>query len=204
MINQVHLQEKFDIDQGFDEYLAFRGKNADELNAILGEWLDSRSARGARPLFLYVHYLDPHWSYHERTRGLREHLGSPAMSSEPPIDGNEVDTRLDDGIDDADLRALHVRYLHGVAATDRATGLEVSTPLAGPARRGYDARFAETARASRAARADLTTAPRRKGSTPAEKARPTPIDIDSHTQPDTSTTTWARVIPPRALGNAAA
>jgi arylsulfatase A-like enzyme len=122
VLNQVHLRPKFKFDQGFDEYHAFRGKSAAQLNEVLGRWIAARSPEESRPFFLYVHYLDPHWPYLERVHPLRKELGSVAMTSEPPRQGNQVEAWAAGGLSESDVLALRARYLHGVAVTDRYMG----------------------------------------------------------------------------------
>lgn len=61
VINQVHLQSRFGFDQGFEDFLAVRGRGAGWLNGRLLDWLDGLA--GDRPFFGYLHYLDPHWPY---------------------------------------------------------------------------------------------------------------------------------------------
>lgn len=140
IINQTHLRPKYGFDQGFDEYFAFRGRSAAELNAVLGDWIDGRAGsvpfrvrarlrrigRASGSHFLYVHYLDPHWPYLERVAELREELGSVEIVPEPPLRGEDVEPWLEQGLSEEDLRALSARYLHGVASTDRFLGFALA------------------------------------------------------------------------------
>lgn len=55
------------FDQGFDHFAQVEGgtdpyARAERMNAVVAEWLASRPDP-ARPVFLYVHYLDPHNPY---------------------------------------------------------------------------------------------------------------------------------------------
>lgn len=117
-VNQIHLQPKFGFDQGFEHYVWSTGKNAHQLNRRMLTWLPSAS----EPLFLYVHYLDPHWPYQERVEELLEALGSLGVDPRPPRDGNQVEAWLAAGLAPGSIEGLRARYDHGVAHTDRAVG----------------------------------------------------------------------------------
>lgn len=131
-VNQVHLQPKFGFDQGFDHYAWSTGRSAHEVNAQLLAWLESpadgedRAPEGAlsreRPLFLYLHYLDPHWPYRERVDELRDAIGSLGVHPRPPHSGDRVDEWLAAGLAPGSIDGLRARYDHGVAYTDRAVG----------------------------------------------------------------------------------
>lgn len=126
IINQTHLRAKFGFSQGFDDYWAFRGKGAAHLNGVLQQWLEARPPEEARrPVFLYVHYLDPHWPYLEREERLRRALGSLYLEREPPRGGDRVEAWVGAGLSPEEAAALKARYLHGVAHTDRELGRAV-------------------------------------------------------------------------------
>ena len=118
-VNQVHLQPKFGFDQGFDHYDWSTGKAAHEVNRALLAWLETAPEE---PLFLYVHYLDPHWPYSERVEDLRQALGTLGVHPKPPRSGNQVEAWLQRGLAPGSIEGLRARYDHGVASTDRAVG----------------------------------------------------------------------------------
>ena len=118
-VNQVHLRPKFGFHQGFEHYDWTTGKAAHEVNDALALWLEIAPAR---PLFIYIHYLDPHWPYWERVEGLREALGHLGVHPEPPRRGNQVDSWLAAGLAPGSIDGLRARYDHGVASTDVAMG----------------------------------------------------------------------------------
>jgi arylsulfatase A-like enzyme len=118
-VNQVHLKPKFGFAQGFDHYNWSTGRKAHEVNRALLDWLETAPRR---PLFVYVHYLDPHWPYWERVDRLRRELGSLGVRPRPPQDGSEVDDWLEEGLAPGSLQGLRARYDHGVAVADRALG----------------------------------------------------------------------------------
>lgn len=122
-VNQVHLQPKFGFDQGFDQYHWSTGKSAHEVNAALLAWLEGPAGASLeKPLFIYLHYLDPHWPYSERVDELRGEIGSIGVHPRPPHHGNRVDDWLEGGLAPGSIEGLRARYDHGVAYTDRAVG----------------------------------------------------------------------------------
>lgn len=72
VVNQVFLSWKYGFGQGFDQYAAVRGFDGLRINRRLERELAALGAARATedavdaPLFLYVHYLDPHWPYRHR------------------------------------------------------------------------------------------------------------------------------------------
>lgn len=118
-INQVHLQAKFGFDQGFDHFDWSVGKNAHRVNRRLQAWLESAPPS---PLFLYIHYLDPHWPYRERIQALRKSLDPVGVYPKPPRDGSRVDRWLAKGLAPGSIAGLRARYDHGVAFADQALG----------------------------------------------------------------------------------
>jgi len=93
------LSRRAGFDQGFDAYRAFLqlggaadrlmrpAKRAAEITAEGLRWLDEvRASRGAVPVFLYLHYMEPHTPYApppallERVRGARAPLDIEALN----------------------------------------------------------------------------------------------------------------------------
>jgi len=81
IVNQIYLQWKFGFGQGFDHYQGLRGHDGIRINrrldrelarqeagvpTVAGAAATSGTAADAGPLFLYLHYLDPHWPYNHR------------------------------------------------------------------------------------------------------------------------------------------
>ena len=118
-VNQIHLQPKFGFDQGFDRYEWSTGKTADEVNGAIERWLEI-PPEGS--LFLYIHYLDPHWPYTERVEDLRQALGTLGVDPPPPRSGDRVDAWLAAGLAPGSIEGLRARYDHGVAYVDGALG----------------------------------------------------------------------------------
>jgi len=52
------------FDRGFDRFVKLDDEDADAVNAVVAGWRDEMLA--ARPFFLYVHYFDPHDTFHAR------------------------------------------------------------------------------------------------------------------------------------------
>ncbi len=73
MVGNLFLAPEAGFAQGFDDYVPaapwMRGPTevvkqpAERLNALARAWLHTAPAGDARPWFLYVHYMDPHWPY---------------------------------------------------------------------------------------------------------------------------------------------
>ena len=65
VVSNMFLRPGQGFEQGFDLYddpaARFDGDSADEVTSVAVRWLRARD-RG-RPYFLWVHYLDPHWTY---------------------------------------------------------------------------------------------------------------------------------------------
>ncbi len=123
IITQTYMLKNLGFDQGFDYYYATRHKRHPGLNEQLREWAQTRSPEGDRPVYLYLHYLDPHWPYVDRVDELRERLGSLELDPEPHNSGSRLKKWASaNGVTPDQARALRARYDHGVGATDRAIG----------------------------------------------------------------------------------
>ena len=120
VLNQVHLQPKFGFSQGFDQFVAQRGRTAQWLNQKLLEWLDSIDHE--RPYFAYLHYLDAHWPYTRNARSSRRGFGPIEMDVEPPLRGREQIARWQEEHAASSIEALRARYDREVALIDLAVG----------------------------------------------------------------------------------
>jgi arylsulfatase len=120
VINQVHLQEKFGFGQGFELFIAQRGRVAPQLNQRMVRWFETLESD--RPFFAYLHYLDPHWPYRQRLKKDAPDLGSTAMDVEPPGSAERIPRWRERVTKESDWRALEARYDHEVAYVDRAVG----------------------------------------------------------------------------------
>jgi choline-sulfatase len=52
------------FDRGFDRFVKLEDEDADAVNAVVESWRDDMLAE--EPYFLYVHYIDPHDTFHAR------------------------------------------------------------------------------------------------------------------------------------------
>jgi arylsulfatase A-like enzyme len=104
--------------QGFDEYQPVSGwaagfgdiskSAAEEVNAAALQWLDHAQPGAARPWFLYLHYMDPHWPY------------------TPPPDTARQFWRADDSDPSADVMPLNRKLReHGAELSDDEVGRSV-------------------------------------------------------------------------------
>ncbi len=69
-----NVSDRFGFDQGFEEFNYFTRKDdtpSDELTAAILDWLDAR--QDPRPLFLYMHHVDPHDPYSPPPEFRRRH-----------------------------------------------------------------------------------------------------------------------------------
>lgn len=60
-----NIGESLGFNQGFDELVTFHNESAERVNQQAQELLDSRDK--SKPLFLYLHYMDPHAPYIARS-----------------------------------------------------------------------------------------------------------------------------------------
>ena len=67
-VSNLFLRPGQGFEQGFDRYdnpqARWDGDSAGPVSAAALDWLRGRT--GGRPFFLWVHYLDPHWTYRPR------------------------------------------------------------------------------------------------------------------------------------------
>jgi arylsulfatase A-like enzyme len=139
VINQVYLRYKFGFGQGFDYYDTLRGQDAFRINEKAMEWLDQRDAAapGAEaraattqptaPLFLYLHYLDPHWPYEYRVEGpippgLAAADADPGVPRLPDLASTWMAEQRDDELRRRGIATLAARYALEVQWVDTAVG----------------------------------------------------------------------------------
>ncbi len=117
------------FEQGFDHYDNPRhrwvGNSAPEVTRRAVRWLDERPP--GQPFFLWVHYLDPHWTY----RPDAPHAGAFGVGAdgEPPVYGAIDSGRLTKGevifqhrLDPREVEQLIALYDGEIAAVDEAIG----------------------------------------------------------------------------------
>jgi arylsulfatase A-like enzyme len=100
--------------RGFDRFASADYRGGAEVNALLAGW--APAIRSADPAFVYLHYMDAHWPYHEHA----EHYRAPAEQTER---AREI-ARYD-----AELRYLDTRLREAfelLAPTDDAVVVVVS------------------------------------------------------------------------------
>ena len=95
VVNQIFLTAKHGFGQGFDRYDVLpTGSDGFRLNRRLERSLATFDATRASPLFVYVHYFDPHWPYRYRSAedraALPESLEAADRDLDPPRSGAQV------------------------------------------------------------------------------------------------------------------
>jgi arylsulfatase A-like enzyme len=135
IVNQVYLRYKFGFGQGYDHYEQMRGQSGFRINRKAAEWLDQEKAAEAaaapsgesRPLFLYLHYLDPHWPYDYRVKGpVPEGLAAadddPGLPRSPDILARWMAEQRDAELKQRGIATLSARYALEVLHVDSAIG----------------------------------------------------------------------------------
>jgi arylsulfatase A-like enzyme len=64
--DNVNICERGGFNQGFDLFVNFEYESAAKVNAQVKAWKEEIRTGGK--YFLYLHYMDPHWEYHQRSR----------------------------------------------------------------------------------------------------------------------------------------
>ncbi len=143
--NFIHVNERWGFDRGFDRWnsisvkvdkegellwlyepapgtsVPLRAPHASEINR---EVLKRLPARAGDPLFLYVHYMEPHSPFTPQSRHLEDLVGAVA-SGRAPIATNDYLVRLARGaveIDRAERQWLIDLYDAEIAGVDEALG----------------------------------------------------------------------------------
>jgi arylsulfatase A-like enzyme len=139
VVNQIYLRYKFGFGQGYDYYDTLRGQDAFRINQKLGEWLDqsddatpAAEPAVARPLFLYLHYLDPHWPYDYRVEGavppgLAAADEDPGLPRSPDLTSQWMADQRDEDLRQRGLANLSARYTLEVQYVDAAIGNLIET-----------------------------------------------------------------------------
>lgn len=115
--NNVYLTKRWNLHQGFDEYLVER-QRAPGVNRATLRWLASRDEQ---PFFLFVNYMDAHRPYNTAS-------GPSQVDWDVPRDRSLLNQLIDaamagDGEADPALRdAVVAQYDNGIAHVDRAVG----------------------------------------------------------------------------------
>jgi arylsulfatase A-like enzyme len=134
VVNQIYLRYKFGFGQGYDYYDTLRGQDAFRINAKAMEWLDQRGAaapggasQATAPLFLYLHYLDPHWPYEYRIEGpvpagLAAADADPGVPRLPDLASTWMADQRDDELRRRGVATLAARYALEVQWVDTAVG----------------------------------------------------------------------------------
>jgi arylsulfatase A-like enzyme len=135
IVNQIYLQWKFGFGQGFDRYQGLRGFDGVRINRRLERELaelrasppDAAGGEGDEPLFLYLHYLDPHWPYNHRVddpappslAAADDDPGLPRSPEEATAWVSELD---DEGLRRRAVETLAARYALEVRWVDTVLG----------------------------------------------------------------------------------
>jgi len=72
--SNVLVGREVGFDRGFDRFVKLEDEAADAVNAVVEGW--SRELQASEPYFLYVHYFDPHDTFHAREPWFDLALGS--------------------------------------------------------------------------------------------------------------------------------
>src|SRR5262249_35437687 len=84
VVSNLFLQPGKGFEQGFDSYSNPRSRfDGDSSREVTDEAIQKLQASGEKPFFLWIHYLDPHWSYDPEgefaTRFDPDYRPSPAL-----------------------------------------------------------------------------------------------------------------------------
>jgi arylsulfatase A-like enzyme len=118
------VQDRFGFAQGFDAWTpvlrrAHKKGEGDQVNAAAFQWLDRRTDR-TRPVFLYVHYMEPHPPYYPAADLLARQLDGRPAPDAAEVNRHMLAPLLD--VPDALVPAIRTLYDAEVAAADRAVG----------------------------------------------------------------------------------
>jgi choline-sulfatase len=64
IVSNILVGSEVGLDRGFDRFVRLDDEDADAVNALVASWRDEILA--GEPFFLYVHYIDPHDTFHAR------------------------------------------------------------------------------------------------------------------------------------------
>jgi arylsulfatase A-like enzyme len=128
VVSNIFLQPGKGFEQGFDSYSNPRSRfDGDSSREITDEALQRlRSATPGAPFFLWVHYLDPHWTYEPEGRfGTMfdpDYSPSPAMKEMEAGKFHKGDIIFNNPLDPSDRRHLVALYDGEIAQVDEQVG----------------------------------------------------------------------------------
>jgi arylsulfatase A-like enzyme len=128
VVSNIFLQPGKGFEQGFDSYSNPRSRfDGDSSPQITDEALEKiRSAPAGTPFFLWVHYLDPHWSYEPEARFAEmfdpEYRPSEAMKEMQEGKFHKGDIIFNNPLDPADRKHLVALYDGEIAQVDEQVG----------------------------------------------------------------------------------
>ncbi len=128
VVSNIFLQPGKGFEQGFDSYSNPRSRfDGDSSREITDEALVKiRSARPGAPFFLWVHYLDPHWSYDPAPEYAERfdpgYRPSEAMKEMQAGKFHKGDLIFNNPLDPADRRHLAALYDGEIAQVDDQVG----------------------------------------------------------------------------------
>jgi arylsulfatase A-like enzyme len=131
-LSNRNLRPGLGFEQGFDHYgtdpSRYSGNSAEELTDEVVAWIEAQERFDA-PLFLWVHYLDPHWGYFPPEDLARladpDWTGPVYLRDWPKLEALvKSDILFSGGQHLTDREVEHTRRLYSaeIAATDRAVG----------------------------------------------------------------------------------
>lgn len=73
IVANLHGHENFGFGRGFDRYRCVGFSEAQAVHQVLAEWRDEiASSSASGPVFVWLHYFDPHWPYFDRAPWSRQ------------------------------------------------------------------------------------------------------------------------------------
>ncbi len=101
VVSNLLVGAEVGFDRGFDRFVQLQDEDADAVNGVVSDWHEEMLAQG--PFFLYLHYIDPHDTYHAREPWFeparsRAESGWSEEFREDAVDPDQIDwfmSRLD-------------------------------------------------------------------------------------------------------------
>ena len=127
VVSNIFLQPGKGFEQGFDTYSNPRNRfDGDSSAPITDEALDKMRAPGDRPFFLWVHYLDPHWTYAPEgefaTKFDPDYRPTESMRELQAGKSRKGDIIFHNGLSEGDRRHLEALYDGEIAQVDFQIG----------------------------------------------------------------------------------
>jgi len=127
VVSNIFLQPGKGFEQGFDTYSNPRSRfEGDSSTQITDEALETLQGAGARPFFLWVHYLDPHWTYAPQgefaTKFDPDYRPTPAMQELEAGKLTKGDIIFHNDLSPGDRHHLEALYDGEIAQVDAAIG----------------------------------------------------------------------------------